>query len=306
MHRDLQELRTKWRDFCDGKPLRPPPAPAQPAAASEPHPQVHLGTSGAEIRQDLDTVWRQDGSWAFLAACMDTPQGKASTTVDQACGCSTASLACCAAAVFRRQHRASDPAAGLSRMQGAADAAAGLQRARDGRFAAARSQCLLESYSVGRGSLDGVRFSAAPPSALHFDRASGTEAASDRCSLEGLSCVLDELIEADYLSPFHVSRDHHPMSELECSAASQDWQQTTYCGAASQADDLFNALDTELSWEEVIEEFMQPLVSDELSIIEDFMQPAKSAEPSHSERDMFQYYMQRGQNVKRTAAMAAA
>ncbi|BDA50562.1 hypothetical protein COCOBI_16-2380 [Coccomyxa sp. Obi] len=296
--RDLEELRTKWRDFCEGKP----PAPPQQAAAPEPLARLHASTSGTEIRQDLDTVWREDGSWAFLAACMDGGQDKASTAADRACGRSAAPDDCCAAADLGRLHRASDPAAGgLARMHRATDAAAGLQRVQEGCDAAAGSEFLAESYSVGEGSLDEACFSTAQPSAPHLDRR--TEAGSDRCSFEGLSCVLDELSEADYQSPFHLPQDHHPMSE--CSAASLNWQHMTDCGAASQADDLFNALDTELSWDEVIEEFMQPLVSDEMSIIEEFMQPAKGAEPSHPNRDMFQYYMQRGQNVKRTAAMTA-
>lgn len=303
-HRDLEEVRTKWRDFCEGKPTHQPLAPAQPAAASEPHARLQAGTSDIKIRQDLDAVWREDGSWAFLAACMDTEQGTASTAADQACGRSAAPHVCCAAADSGRLHKACDPAAGLRRMHRANDPAACLQRACEGHDEAAGSECPPESYSVGKGSMDGACLSTVQPSALHFDRTSSTEVGSDRCSFEGLPCVLDELKEADYLSPFHLSRDHHPM--LECSAASQDWQHMTDCGAASQADDLFKALDTELSWDEVIEEFMQPLVSDEMSIIEEFMQPAGGAEPSLPNRDMFQHYMQRGQNMRRTAAMAGA
>lgn len=142
----------------------------------------------------------------------------------------------------------------------------------------------------GRGSFSGDSFSREDQmSELPQCRASSLRAGSEGCIWA--SCVLDELSEADYLAPFRLSQEYQPVSE-GCPEPQLE------------AGDLLNALDAELNWEEVIEEFMQPAVADEMSIIEQFMQPTGGEGASRADRDMYQYYMQRGQNAQRTAVSA--
>ncbi|KAK9917674.1 hypothetical protein WJX75_007042 [Coccomyxa subellipsoidea] len=94
------------------------------------------------------------------------------------------------------------------------------------------------------------------------------------------------------------------MSELpQCRASSlrAGSEGCIWDGASCVLDELREA---ELNWEEVIEEFMQPAVADEMSIIEQFMQPTGGEIASRADRDMYQYYMQRGQNAQRIAVSA--
>ncbi len=161
----------------------------------------------------------------------------------------------------------------------------------------------------GRASVSGEFFSQrGEPSGLHaYHAGSGTSfsrggqgseqnlcgAGSARMGdWENASCMLDDLSDADYLSPFRLSQDCQHVPE-----AGTDM---------SQAGDLFNALDAELNWEEVIEEFMQDsAMPDEMSIIEQFMEAAEAQiAPRPDNRDMYQHYMQRGQEARRSAISA--
>lgn len=113
--------------------------------------------------------------------------------------------------------------------------------------------------------------------------AGSVQTLSESCTWEQLSWGLEDLSEADVWSPAQLPRSSRCASE---------------CGQPEGAD-LFNALQLELSWDEVIEQFMQPDVADEIGIIEQFMQPAGAG--LRPERDMYQYYMQRGRDAQRTA-----